>query len=321
MRYLAIAFVALLVLAASLPAQENMGRGRISGDVFDESGTGVPSALVVVQSLQGNTHLESQTDKRGHFAVAGLGSGAWRITVSRDGYISAYTEIQVSQLKTNPPISLTLKKATGLQALKADDQGRSLLELGDSLFEAANYDEALAAYEEFALKHPEVYGVHLNIGTAFMKKGDLDRAEAEFRGVLDKSSQVPGDAAKRKDISLRALSGLGEIAMRRGDFTAAQDSFRRVLEISPEDSAAAYNIGEIFFSNQKIDDAITYFELAAKIKKDWPKPYRRLGLVYLNKGDFDKALENLRKFIELDPENPEAANVKATIAAVEKLKK
>jgi hypothetical protein len=30
----------------------------------------VPSALVVVQSLQGDTHLEGKTDKRGHFAVA-----------------------------------------------------------------------------------------------------------------------------------------------------------------------------------------------------------------------------------------------------------
>lgn len=321
MRYFAAVFLALLTLIAALPAQENMGRGRISGDVVDEIGAAVPSALVVVRSLQGSARLESKTDKRGHFVVAGLGSGAWQVTVSKDGYISANIEMRVSQLKTNPAISLTLKKASGVEAVQADEQGRALLEQGNALLEAEKYDEALAAYEEFALKFPEVYGVRINIGMTFMKKGDLDQAEAEFRDVLDKSSQDPGDAEKKKDTSLRALSGLGEIAMKRGDLTAAQDSFRRALEISPEDPAAAYNVGEIFFSNQKIDEAITYFELAAKIKKDWPKPYRRLGLVYLNKGDFDKALENLRKFIELDPESPDAATVKATIAAVEKLKK
>jgi Tfp pilus assembly protein PilF len=61
--------------------------------------------------------------------------------------------------------------------------------------------------------------------------------------------------------------------------------------------------------------------MAAKIKPEWPKPYHRLGLAFLNKGDFDKALANLRKFVELDPQNSEAGNVRATIAAVEKMKK
>lgn len=109
--------------------------------------------------------------------------------------------------------------------------------------------------------------------------------------------------------------------MKRGDLETAQGLFRRALEISPEDPAAAYNVGEIFFSNQKIDDAIAYLELAVKIKSDWPKAYHRLGLVYLNKGDLPKALENLRKFLELDPQSPEAASVKAAIAAIEQIKK
>ena len=47
----------------------------------------------------------------------------------------------------------------------------------------------------------------------------------------------------------------------------------------------------------------------------------RRPLVYLNKGDLPKALENLKKFLELDPQNPEAAGVKAAVAAIEKIKK
>jgi tetratricopeptide (TPR) repeat protein len=314
MRYFVAASLALLTLFAALPAQQNLGRGRISGDVVDESGAAVPDAQVIVQILQGSTRLEGKTDKKGHFAVAGMGSGAWRITASKEGYVSAYTEMPVSQLKANPPLTLTLKKASGLQGLRMDEKSRSLLDQGNALLEAGKDDEALAAFEQFVAKYPELYGVRLNIATAYLKKGDLDRAEAEFRGVLDKSSQTQGDAVKDKENSARALSGLGELALKRGNFTAAQESLRKALEILPEDAAAAYNVGEIFFSNQKVDEAIPFFELACRIKKDWPKPYH-------NKGDFDKALENLRKFVELDPQNPEAANVRATIAAVEKMKK
>ena len=321
MRCFAAALIILMTLLAALPAQENMGRGRISGQVVDESGAAVPAAKVVVQSLQGTARLEGTTDKKGHFAVAGMGSGPWRITVTKEGYVSAYTDMQVSQLKTNPPLALTMQKVAGAQGLRTEEESRSLLDQGNALLEEGKFDEALAAFEQFLAKYPEIYAARLNVATAYLKKGDLDRAESEFRGVLAKVVEVHGEAAKDKTTSLRALSGLGELALKRGDFTAAQKSFREALEISPEDAAAAYNVGEIFFSNQKVDEAIPFFELAGRIRKDWPKPYHRLGLVYLNKGDLDKALENLRKFVELDPQNPEAANVKAIIAAVEKMKK
>jgi tetratricopeptide (TPR) repeat protein len=320
MKYRLALGLTVLSLALTLPAQENLGRGRINGNVVDESGVGIHGALVVAEFIGGGTRLDTKTDAKGHFAIGGMGSGAWRITASKEGYANAVIDMPVAQLKSNSAISLTLVKISGLQALQSDEQGRTLLEQGNALLEAERYDEALAAYGEFALKYPGIYGIHLSIGTAYMKKGDLDRAEAEFHCVLEKEGQPQAGLEKPKNASLRALSGLGEVALRRGDFAAAQENFRRALEISPEDPAAAYNVGEIFFSNQKIDEAITYFELAAKIKQDWPRVYHRLGLAYLNKGDFDKALANLRKFIELDPQNAEVANVKATIAAIEKLK-
>jgi tetratricopeptide (TPR) repeat protein len=321
MRFCMTISVALLSLTLALPAQDNLGRGRINGDVVDESGAKVADALVIVESLRSGTRLEAKTDKKGHFALGNLGSGAWRVTVSKEGFFSVATEIQVSQLTTNPPVNLTLKKASGTDALTGAEARGALLDRGNALLKEGRYDEALATFEEFAAKYPEIYAVRLNIGSAFMEKGDLDRAEAEFRAVLDKNGPSLEDLRKQKETSLKALSGLGEVALKRGDFETARGFFQRALEISPEDPSAAYNVGEIFFSNQEIDDAIAYFELAIKIKKDWPKAYHRLGLVYLNKGDFAKALENLKKFLELDPQNPEAANVRAAIAAIEQIKK
>jgi len=311
----------LLSLALALSAQDDLGRGRISGEIVDESGAKILDALVVVESTRSSTRLETKTDKKGHFAVGGLGTGAWRVTASKEGYLSAATEVQVSQLAANPPVLLTLTSASAGGAATSAEAGASLLDSGNALLKAGRYDEALAVFEDFAAKFPDIYAVRLNIGSACMEKGDLDRAEAEFKAVLDKNGPAPEDLRKQKDTSLKALSGLGEVALKRGDFESAQGFFRRALEISPEDPAAAYNVGEIFFSNLKTDEAIAYFELAIKIKSDWPKAYHRLGLVYLNKGDFPKALANLKKFLELDPQSPEAAGVKAAIAAIEQIKK
>jgi tetratricopeptide (TPR) repeat protein len=77
----------------------------------------------------------------------------------------------------------------------------------------------------------------------------------------------------------------------------------------------------VLFSHQEVDEAIKYFELSIQIKKDWSKPYMKLGYVYLNKGDYNKSLEYFNKFIEMDPENPEVPTVKNIVAMLEKMKK
>ena len=210
MRRFLTASLIFLALAASLPAQLGLGRGRISGDVVDESGAGLPGVLVTAQIMPGTTRLESKTDGKGHFAVGGLGSGLWRITASKDGFVSAYTELPVSQLKKNPPVKLTLTKSAESPGARADGQGRTRSSSGATAFSTKGRStRPWPPSRSSRAKFPEIYGVRLNIATAHLKKGDLDRAEAEFRGVLDKASLDQGDAARRTETSLRALSGSG----------------------------------------------------------------------------------------------------------------
>jgi tetratricopeptide (TPR) repeat protein len=314
----------LLIFLASgspLAAQENLGRGRVTGTVADEKGNPVEGALIVAEGLQSKAKLEGSSDKKGHFAIAGFGTGGWRITASKDGYVKSFVEMGVSQLKANPPLSLTLKKVTGLAAFFQDKASTDLFDKGNQLIEEGKYDEAVKVFVEFLAKYPEIYQTHLNIGSCFLKRGDLEKAASEFQLVLDKTLEMHGSYKKDPATSLRAFSGLGEIALKKDDFESAQKYFREALDVSPEDETAAYNVGEIFFSNQKVEDAIKYFELAIQIKKDWSKPYYRLGIVYLNKGDFAKSLECLNKFIQMDPENPDVPQAKNMIEAIEKIKK
>jgi tetratricopeptide (TPR) repeat protein len=316
--------LAVIVISAFIvpaPGQDDLGKGRISGIVVDESGAPIEGALVVAKSLRSETKLEGKSDSKGKFAIAGLGTGNWQIVATKDGYGTSSLDMNIKQLSNNPPISFTLKKISGPTAVASNKEAMALLDQGNALLAQENYDQALQVFEDFIGKHPEIYQVHLNTGTCYLKKGDLDKAEAEFKLVLDKTMETYGDLKKDTDASLRATAGLGEVSLRRGDFDSAQKYFAQALDISPQDEVAAYNVGELLFSNQKIDEAIRYLELATQIKKDWPKPYLKLGYVYLNKGDFAKSLENFNTFIKLDPENPEVAQVKNIIETIEKMKK
>jgi len=302
-------------------AQEHIGKGRINGNVVDENGHPLEGVLIVVESLKYKTKLQDYSNKKGNFAVAGMGTGNWRITASKKGYTGSYIDMNIRQLRRNPPITFTLKKITGPETLVANEDSLRLYDKGDILIKEEKYDEALRIFEEFLAKYPEIYQVHLNIGTCYLKKGELDKAEAEFKLVLDKTLEKSGDYKKDPQVSLRAFAGIGEVYIQKEDFLTAQKYFSQALEISPEDETAAYNVGEIFFSHQKIDEAIKYFELAIQIKNDWSKPYMKLGYVYLNKGDFNNSLEYFNKFIEIDPENPEVPKMKNIIATIEKIKK
>lgn len=318
--FLFAAVVCMLTALISF-SQENLGRGRITGDVRDDGGAPVEGAKILAESVGSSTKLEGVSDKRGHFAIAGFGTGTWKITASKDGYAPSWTEMNVSQVKANPPVAFTLKRITGAAALKDDPRMLAVFDKGNALAGEGRYDEAIRVFEEFLAAYPAFYQARLNIASCYVKKNDPDRAEAEFKLVLDKVLMTHGDYKRDKAASIRALSGLGELYLKRNDFSSAQKAFAEALQISPEDETAAYNVGEIFFSNQKTDEAARYFELAARIKKEWPKPYYRLGFVYLNKGDYAKSLDNFNTFIRLDPENPEVPQVKNIVATIEKMKK
>jgi tetratricopeptide (TPR) repeat protein len=298
-----------------------MGKARISGDVTDENGKSLEGVLIVAESLRFQTKLEGYSDANGHFAIAGMGTGKWRITASKEGYNSSYIDKDVSQLRKNLPITFKLKKLAGSDPVLADEESFKLFEKGNRFIKEERYDEAIVVFEDFLAKYPDIYHSHLNIGSCYLKMEEWDKAEAEFKLVLEKTLENFGDYRDDPQTSMRAFTGLGEIYLKKEDFETARQYFTQSLEISPEDEVAAYNVAEVLFSHQKVDDAIKYLELSIQINKDWSKPYMKLGYAYLNKGDFDKSLEYFNAFIEMDPENPEAPNVKNIIAAIEKMKK
>ena len=109
----------------------------------------------------------------------------------------------------------------------ADEESMQFFNKGNLLIKEEKYDEALGIFEEFLEKYPEIYQAHLNIGTCYLKKGELDKAEAEFKMVLDKILETYDDYKKDMATSLRAFTGLGEVYIQKGDFeTWARNSLR-----------------------------------------------------------------------------------------------
>lgn len=293
------------------------GNGRLAGTVTDLEGKPLERIEVqIVFSQNENVKYNAATNKKGAFSFLGLGSGYWNLTAFGQGYDLVSKSVKVSQVEVNPAVKIKMTKAEKASGgVIKDEASIAFLDKGQQLYREGQFDAAIAQFERFIEKNPLAFQVRLNIADCHREKGEYGKAEPIYEEVIERSKT---DATMGGDVTAKALAGLGNIMIKRNKLAEAQEFFKRSLEASPKNEVLAYNVGEIYFSNQGLDDAIKYFQLASQIKPDWPDPCLKLGYVYLNKGDNAGAIAQFEKFLTLEPEGERAAAAKTVLVAIRK---
>jgi len=314
-RLLIMVFVIILSSGLAM-AQAGRGTARMNGIVVDKHGNPVPSAkIVAVFQEDEGVKMETVTNDKGEWAIIGIGTGNWVITASAKGYLPASVDYSSKQLSKNPKITITLESPGVAPGIVQDEASFELLEQANEFYKEGRYETALLLYEQFLGKNRDAYQVILNIGDCYRENGELDKAIESYNKVV---TQAKSDPNMGKTMEAKALAGIGVCHLKQDNLEEAKKVFKQSIEAAPEDEVLAYNVGEICFSNQQIDEAAQYFELASQIKPDWPDPYLKLGYVYLNKGNMEKAVEHLEHFIKLEGDTERSASVQNIIKTIKK---
>lgn len=318
-RILTILFTIMIaggLLSTTVFSQSGRGTARQKGVVLDKDNNPIKGAAVGIEFLDSRDPLikhETKTNKKGEFIFSGLGYGKWQITASYKNLQPQVKTVTVSQININPVVTLVLQKSAKTIAEEKLKQEASLVEQGNQAFNDGKFKEALDFYQKFLADNPEFYQLNINIGNCHKELGEFDEAVTAFQKVIELAKE------DEKDIPLKAkaLAGIGEITMKRDDIQTAMEYFKKSIELNPKDEILAYNVGEICFAGNKNEEAIKYYDLAAQINPQWSEPHLKKGYVYMNLGDFKKAIESLNKFLELDPDNPQAPVVKEIISGLQ----
>jgi pentatricopeptide repeat protein len=317
MKNLGVILILCLATFGLAYSQAGRGVGRIGGVVVDTDDKPIEGAKVtIIFSQDENLKYETITNKKGEWSFLGLGTGNWNMTASVKGFLPVSKPLYVSQLSVNPKVTVRLQKtSTGVGGIIEDETTFAFLEKANQLFKEKKYDEAIASYQQFLEKNPAAYQVSLSIADCYQEKGEIEKAMEIYNKMIE---QAKTDQTRGKEMTAKAQAGIGNCYLKQNKLQEAQDFFKQSVDNSPNDEILAYNVGEIYFTNQKFDDALRYFDLAAQIKPDWPDPYLKLGYVYLNKADYANAIAKLEKFLSLEPEGERAARAKDIISAIKK---
>jgi tetratricopeptide (TPR) repeat protein len=310
-----LAAALLLTASITIQAQDGRGNGRLTGTVVDENGTPLANATITLKYMEFNNTRQTKSNANGQWGFLGLGKGAVQVTGEMEGYAPSVTQQPVSGVSPNPEIHIILRKGT----TAAGDPNRDAILRAHEMFDQRKFTEALALYQEFALKNPTNYKIGVYIANCKTEMGDYEEAMVEFQKVLAEVTKETPEL-KGNPTAAQVYAGIGDVYLRQQKFKAAEENFRRSIDIQPGDPALPYNVAEIMFTQNKPDEAETYYLLATQIKPEWPKPYLKLAYVALNKGQMDKAVEYLKKFCEIGKDDPKFSEGQALLDVLQKTK-
>jgi tetratricopeptide (TPR) repeat protein len=298
-RYVLVA--AALALAAPAFAQDWKGMGRLEGRVLDPDGKPLPDVTVKLNlpSRGGGTTIK--TDKKGHWAIGGIASGAWQIDLEAPGYaVKKITLNLPTESARLAPVDVKLEKAapTG-----PPPEVREALEKGDAAFKEGRFAEARVEYEKLLALRPELADtLYRQIAFAYSREGNYAKA-VEYLDKLVQSD--PGNA------SLKLLAA--QEALRGGMLDKGLDLLKGIDDSSVKDPEVFYNVAALLLNAQKPEEAIRYLTKAVTVDPAYVDGYFQRALAYLQLQKTPEAKADFQKVIELAPAGAQAETAKKAL--------
>lgn len=301
----------LAALAVAIPASAQTG--RVGGTVKDDTGQAIKGATITAENPNAAPNsFTATTDDKGRFAIIGLRPGQWAFMAQAPGFSSDGLRLDVRTVgQPNPPIEFRLKKAaaappSALGNVAPKDLQQELV-AADALFNAQQWDQAIAAYRTILAKTPALTAINLQLASAYRNKRDYDNAIVSYNDLL-----------KADPNNDRAKIGIGMTNLEKGDLAAAEATLMQAAQGQNPTREVFYNLGEVKFANGDTDEAARWYERAVALDPTWGKPLLKLALVQLNKGDKAATIRALERVIAVDPTSAEATQAKTTLEQLRK---
>ena len=212
--------------------------------------------------------------------------------------------------------------------------------LGISHSEAKQYKDAISSFRKATKLNPKNAQPYYNLGLVYLKQGELSLAKAAFnkaiivdtnwvdaylglgevllkQGHLENAEKSYLKALGISSNGINALSGLGQVYAKQKRYNLAIGTYEKVISLESDNTEANYQLAQIYNKlgdRDKAASKIAFFKLLrstdpilekavkwVKTHPDDPISFNNLGIIYLTRQRYDKAIENYNRAITLSP--------------------
>lgn len=186
----------------------------------------------------------------------------------------------------------------GEQALAAVPQFTSAAEAlaeGNRLLDGGETQKAIEALVQAVTLDPDLAEAHFKLGIAY------SLIESRDDSVTEPANIPVSETKGKKPIEKKTNSQIS--------FENAVKAYKKLLEISPEDDVARFNLGLAYNKLNEDKDAEKALREAVKLKPEDTQYQTELGAILIKLAQCAEAISPLRKAIDLDPTNGKATDL------------
>ena len=103
-----------------------------------------------------------------------------------------------------------------------------------------------------------------------------------------------------------------------GNYDVAIENFENVLEYKDNNEWVYYYLAQAYEANNEIDKAISNYLKAIAVNYNFIPAYKKVGILFLARGDYEDALEYFEDYLNMDIPQEETAQVKELVNRIKK---
>ena len=157
---------------------------------------------------------------------------------------------------------------------------------GEILTMKGDYKAAVESYQTALHLRPDMEGMKLTLGVAYVRAGDLPSAEKTFNELTNTS------------VAADAYRNLGLLYQNAGNLEEALQNFNQAARAKPLFPDVHHDMGIVYLRKQMPDQAIEQFQTVLKQQPDHGPAILNLASAYQMKGDIPAARQALQGYLQ-----------------------
>lgn len=173
---------------------------------------------------------------------------------------------------------------------------------GNKLFDANKTEMAVEAYNQAVKLNPEFAEAWFKLGVSYALIEKQNEVESLNEEVEETPTPTPAKKSKKDAPVVRTKDS-------EKAFEKAVAAYKKIVAKNEKDDMAFYNLGRAYNKLDEDEDAEKALRQAVKLKPEETLYQTEHGAILIKLARYDEAVKSLKKALEIDAENSEAAEL------------